>query len=95
MNVPDGTKSWNTWKYLVSAIPLISVRIALAADGSTVASAAPPNTLNVPDPVADRRTPVRTTLSLLSVILPDPSNSRRRKATLSPDSESVAVFSGV
>ena len=40
VNVPDGTKSWNTCKYLVSATPLISVRIALAADGSTVASAA-------------------------------------------------------
>ena len=78
VNVPDGTKSWNTCKYLVSATPLISVRIALAADGSTVASAAEPSPKRVPDPVADRRTPVRTTLSLLSVITPEPTGSNLR-----------------
>ena len=78
VSVPDGTKSWNTWIGLYSAAPPISVRIALAADGSTVASAAPPSTLNVPPVLIDRIEPVRTCRSLLSVRVPDPSNSYLR-----------------
>ena len=95
MNVPDGTKSWNTWKYLVSATPLICVRIALAADGSTVASAAEPSPKRVPDPSADRRTPVIGLMSLLIVRVPVPLKSYSNRGSPTPDSVSVAVSSGV
>ena len=95
VNVPDGIKSWKTDIFLVSATPLISVRTALAADGITIASAAEPSPKRVPDTTREFLTPVTTLMSLLSVRTPDPSNSHRRKAAVSPDSVSVAVFSGV
>ena len=74
---------------------MISVRIALAADGMVIDSAAEPSPKRVPDTTREFLTPVTTLISLLSVRVPDPSNSRRRKAVVSPDSVSVAVFSGV
>jgi len=78
VSVPDGTKSWNTCIGLYSAAPVISVSIALAADGMVIDSAAPEIILNRPEPVADRRTPVIGLMSPLSVRVPDPSNSYLR-----------------
>ena len=73
VNVPDGTKSWNTCKYLVSATPLISVRIALAADGIVIDSAPEPNPKREPEPSSEILIPVTTLISLLRVRVPDPS----------------------
>ena len=78
MSVPDGMKSWNTWIGLYSAAPVISVSIALAADGMVIDSAPEPSPKRVPEPSADRRTPVIGLMSLLSVRVPDPSYSNLR-----------------